>query len=546
MRVVPATVTERTTGSEAKVSRLLCGIQWGAAGVALHSLNLAESEHKRWGEIDFVLVGSPGILVIEVKGGDVSCRDGIWQYQDGFGRTVRRHESPLVQSKSAYFALMERYLLPRFGRELDTIATGFCAILAGATRKSIRPFLGSPEFPPDLWGCRDDVGDKGKLQAFIGRALAHWRERGNGKRGTLPDAVVNDVVSYLRPSFERVQPLSLALARVRQEQVELTQDQYNCLDHWEGARRLLVTGPAGCGKTFIAVEMVRRAVADGARVLLVTGTEGLALDLARHAFPKAAALSPFSRVHEQEARPPFDLLIVDEGQLALSDEGLGTLDRLVDGGLAGGRWAWFGDPTFQGNGSPGAEASLGRLRIYASVTPRLQQNCRNTPQVVAAVELCSGAPIGHALVKGAGPAVEYLDTPTVATVPALAATQLKKWVDAKVELQEILLLLGGGEPEAIAAEVGRVANLPVSPWHRVREGTVRSLGWASVDEFRGLEAPFVLLSGLDYEMPDADLQRLLYAGMSRPNLGLAVAVTTKTMERIRAFNAETSARLNRS
>jgi hypothetical protein len=42
---------------------------------AFHSLNLTHHAYKRFGEIDFVIVGRPGILVLEVKGGGghLSC-----------------------------------------------------------------------------------------------------------------------------------------------------------------------------------------------------------------------------------------------------------------------------------------------------------------------------------------------------------------------------------------------------------------------------------------------------------------------------------------
>src|SRR4029077_12827356 len=116
------------------------------------------------------------------------------------------------------------------------------------------------------------------------------------------------------------------------------------------------------------------------------------------------------------------------------------------------------------------------LRALASVTPKLQQNCRNTPQVVAAVELCSGAPIGHALVKGAGPAVEYLDVRAASAVPALAATQVRKWMEAGVDLREILLLLGRDESGAAAAEVGRVAGVQILPWEDARHVAAKALG----------------------------------------------------------------------
>jgi hypothetical protein len=515
---------------------LLRSVQWGESAVALHSLNLAEMEYKRWGEIDFVLVGRPGILVIEVTGGDVSCHGGIWRYEDGRGRVVKRHESPLAQCKDAYFSLMEKYLKMRFGHVFDDIVTGFCVILAGAPRKLLQPLLGGPDFPTRLVGSQRDVSDKGQFQAFLSSSLSHWRDLGGRRRGYLTDERVKQIVSYLRPEFERIQPLSLTLRTVRDEQVELTQDQYNCLDHWEGAERILVSGPAGCGKTFVAAEMARRAATNGSHIAFVTGTDALARELARESIPQGITLASYSTLSALERDAPFDMVIIDEGQLLLGASQLALLDRVLDGGLAAGCWAWFGDPTFQGDRSAESTRCLTQLRSLASVTPRLEQNCRNTPQVVAAVELCSGAPIGHARVKGSGPPVEYLEAPIPEAAPRAAALHLKGWLDEGVGLSEMVLLLAAGDVERFATEVGQTLSLPVLPWHQLRQHPMRALAWSTVEEFRGLEAPFVLLSSLESELADMELQRLLYAGMSRANLALAVAASHGTMERLRAFN----------
>ena len=81
-------------------------------------------------------------------------------------------------------------------------------------------------------------------------------------------------MSSLRPSFDRVPPLSLTLSLIREEQCELTEDQYKFLDYMENAPRVLCTGGAGCGKTFLAVEALRRDRDE--QPLLVTGTRTLA------------------------------------------------------------------------------------------------------------------------------------------------------------------------------------------------------------------------------------------------------------------------------
>ena len=115
MQVVPNQPHPESTGSERRVLKLLRGVDWGRSARALNSLNLADHVYQRWGEIDFLVVGSRGLIVIEVKGGSVSCSNGIWSYQDRLGRIVRRSKSPVVQAKDAYFSLLQNYVAPRMG-----------------------------------------------------------------------------------------------------------------------------------------------------------------------------------------------------------------------------------------------------------------------------------------------------------------------------------------------------------------------------------------------------------------------------------------------
>lgn len=65
----------------------------------LHSLGLMIHGRKPWAEIDFVLIGPPGVICLEVKGGLVGRRDGIWyttpQRGHHAGRPRRLKESPL-------------------------------------------------------------------------------------------------------------------------------------------------------------------------------------------------------------------------------------------------------------------------------------------------------------------------------------------------------------------------------------------------------------------------------------------------------------------
>ena len=93
---------------------LLEATDMGPYAMAFHSLNLSEHHYKVAGEIDFLVVTTDVVLVIEVKGGRVARRQGIWLYTDRFGTEHKNSEGPFRQATSAMFSLRDR-LVDRFG-----------------------------------------------------------------------------------------------------------------------------------------------------------------------------------------------------------------------------------------------------------------------------------------------------------------------------------------------------------------------------------------------------------------------------------------------
>src|SRR5271157_716034 len=86
-RMIP-TQYDRGTASaaEIRIFRLLENDPDTADWFAIHSLALSKRNNGPYGEIDFViLMPSGAVICLEVKGGRVSCEDGIWQTIDRFG-----------------------------------------------------------------------------------------------------------------------------------------------------------------------------------------------------------------------------------------------------------------------------------------------------------------------------------------------------------------------------------------------------------------------------------------------------------------------------
>src|SRR5712692_1544581 len=63
----------------------------------LHSLGVIGHRAKPWAEVDFVLVGPPGVFCLEVKGGRVQRHEGMWFFTDRFDPVTTKREGPFEQ-----------------------------------------------------------------------------------------------------------------------------------------------------------------------------------------------------------------------------------------------------------------------------------------------------------------------------------------------------------------------------------------------------------------------------------------------------------------
>jgi hypothetical protein len=504
-------------------------------------LNLADHAYQRWGEIDFLLVGEKGLLAIEVKGGEASCTGGKWRFEDRLGRAVVRSKSPMVQSKDAFFSLEKNYVSPRLGVSYcANIPAGFCVIFAGMSRHQLAGLLDSPEFPSALVGAREDLANASTLQKFLEGVAGYWTAKNAcGKR--IPEREVRALVALLRPEFEVVSPLKLSRERVEGEMLSLTDEQYAVLDHWEGAERIFCSSPAGCGKTLLVMEMLRRLAAAGVDARLLVGTNELAAALRSRSELSDRIVS----IEEVEAMAPetegrASVLLVDEGQQLLTSERLARIDAMVVGGLLDGRWAWFGDVNYQAPGSAEeAGAAAGRLAAAATVRPKLTKNCRNTPEIILATEMASGVPLGHALVRGRGLHPAMAAANDVRPLDQLIATQVAKWREEEIPLASITVLTDGELAESAVRAAAAIGGFAVVRWNAA---TVRqqAVAYADVEAFRGLESGFVILCLAGDYPTDGELGRRLYLGMTRGNFALSVFAPASTLGRVQSRMAESA------
>lgn len=335
VRILPQYVLDQDTrDGERHVRSLLSAAPASPGGFAVHSLNLPDHAYKRYGEADFVVVDRRGLLVLEVKGGIVRHEGGVWSFANDRGASRKRSKGPHRQAEAGVHALLRTLTRPRSPR---INVFGWAVVF---------PFTywttPHPEIPDAALMDRSVCGSVADFTAGLGRAFRWWRDRAevSGRdTGPLDPAALEP---FLVLEFRYAPAPARCAEAIEGDVVRLTELQADILEGLCANPRIPVEGGAGTGKTVLAAAAAREAAAAGRNVALVIAAPVLAAHLGE-TLAKISVLGP-----PAVARLPdrcLDVLVVDQGQEMANPTGLLEADRVLRGGLAGGNWRWFMDPT---------------------------------------------------------------------------------------------------------------------------------------------------------------------------------------------------------
>lgn len=522
MELLPKHLARSTTpAGEAHVRALLTRVFPGEPGVAFHSVNLPEHDYKRYGEADFVLVRKQAITVLEVKGGTVSCRNGVWEFHNGRGQKRSKAEAPNRQAQSAEWAvarLLKGAHLP------EPPVMGHAVVFPFTDWPRGR----HPELPDVLVLDRTDCASAERFGARIVEIETYWAARSTSS-GRVANAI--DVQAYadaIRPAFHAVECLSAVGSAVMNDAARLTLEQIRVLDAIETNPRIILEGPAGTGKTLLSVAWANAASQSGDRTFVVAPTEALRT-LFRQACPGVDVLSP-DELRRLPSAGMYSCGVVDEGQCVATADFLSCFGAALLGGLDQGRWRWSMDRINQLE-QPISEDLLDALRRSA-MTCHLGTNVRSARPIVDQVKVVLGADIqvGHGIHHGIAP--RFDDIPSSRMAEATAEL-VQRWMEHGLRPTDIAVLSTRHAIPSLAATIPCVQP-GLGIW-RDRTGVLVT----DPATFRGLESPWIVVA-LDDPSPDgAPIHRWLYLAMTRARVGLAMLIGDKAraeIERLERLN----------
>lgn len=530
--------------------------------VVLHSLGLAKHKYKLRAEIDFVVVCQKGILCFEVKGGRIKQEKGKWHFINKYDEVTIKSESPFEQASTAMFALRKK-IGEKFGWNSPHRRSimGYCAIFPDQLFS-----LESPEW--DLKRLFDKTQIGGDLQKLVDWQYDYSAEeiyRTTGNRCvTLESAQVKSLLHYLRPDFEIIPPLSSKINEDHDKLLKLTEEQYDVLDQIGINDRIIVTGSAGTGKTLLAVEKFKREVQNGKKVIYLCYNKLLARHIRKllnenleggvevhtlHGYTrKLIGLAGLNASHPDENdssfftekypdlfeqafvelfdSPPFDILIIDEGQDLNTESYIGMLDWLVQDGMKDGRWIWFEDNQQNIFKQDSDTVKQPVLKKYHPARFCLTSNCRNTKPISVFNSLATATEKQKCLVDS-----NLKVSPVFYTSNNHQRKKLEdiitRLLGGGVDPLDIVLLSPHIQAKSVLQGVEKIGGIPVKVYETHPNAAEKVLRFATIHKFKGLEAKIIIVTDVT-ELDSVNMRSLNYVAFSRPSACLEVLLHEDT------------------
>lgn len=522
----PPTLGPDAPASERRVFEALRALpdDW----LVIHSVKWQALRNRRQGdgEADFVLLHPRhGGIVLEVKGGGIDVRAGQWFSTDRNGAT---HEvkNPYEQ------AMVSKHALAAWIRQRVPAARDLTVCHA----------VSFPDITVDealfAYGPRPITIDRPRLddveRALVG-VVQHW-----GQRCELAPDVIGRLSDALAPTTHVRRRLRDDVGDANQELLVLTARQVQVFGAMRLNRRGRVLGPAGAGKTLLAMEKARQLAADGCRTLLtcfnaplasfmsaqlagnplvtIKHFHALCVNEARRAGVEVPAQIPDGwwtddapevlLAASQRSGLQFDALVVDEGQ-DFNSAWMTSLLALLT----------------QPDDSPAYVFMDSHQDLYVrncGFDPSwpilaLDTNCRNTLQVANRVRLVYGDPLDSLGVNGPEP--RYYNERSKA--------------DAIDRIQQLVARMLEGEglrPSQVVVLTDAVETVAELRQMAVADAVFTDIGGRGVVvetlwRFKGLEADVIVLLMTQQPPADAAHRALLYVGLSRPRVSLFVVTS---------------------
>ena len=500
--------------------------------VVFHSYRwLGEINQRRSeGEADFVVLHpQKGILSIEVKAGSIAYYNGNW-IQTNRHTKESKIIDPVGQAAESQYRI-QNYLRRHFNGQIPVVGRA-----VGVPSVSIHDKITLP-----LEVNRDIIFDVGSLDnpaKDLDKAFSYWKLN-LGVRGT--ELCIHDfknVIKLLMPSFKIVESVASTAFESKRSYIQMTRQQASILNFLQEQPTAVIHGPAGTGKTMLAIEKANMLASKGEKVLYLCFNEFLVSYLKEHYKDTgiifhnirslAEELMPHVECSISEIIPRFteyfqkeyddclwsyNNVVIDEGQ-DIPESILEHISILTD--MLNGHYYVFYDK----NQYIMMHKSTYWLDTYGDCRLVLYKNCRNTAEIARTI----GTTVENIKkdvyindLSGIIPKGSFYKTPK--ELIAVVSDFVTRMLQDKLKVEDVVILTIDSVKKSMLQNNMHIGSIPIST--TPKKGHIL---FTSVRKFKGLEAKAILLIDIYVDKLDDELhKRLIYVGCSRANTYLQMA-----------------------
>ncbi|MBQ7352731.1 MAG: hypothetical protein IJW54_01880 [Clostridia bacterium] len=522
--------------------------------VVLHSLGIANHRTVLYGELDFFVIAPRlGVFALEVKGGRVSCNEGVWSFTNKYGKTTSKTRGPFAQANEGMFSLIDAVKL-KFGQRhrLSNLLFG-----TGVVFPDIEFQVDGTEGEQwQVFDMRDGMAVGSYIRRLSQNVKRKWEEQfGYFPEDKLPDAKdVKELASMLRGNFDKVMSIGKKIAYAEEALITLTEEQFRCLDQLEDNPRCLIRGAAGTGKTLLAIEEVKRSVALGQKVAFFCYNSMLAnwlkllfedvvpemqpafigtihswlLQVANSAGANIRpGIDELDEFYKKElpllaldaldlCHVSYDKIVIDEAQDILGTDSFEVLDAVLKGGLERGKWAIFGDFTRQAiyQNADKVDDIIEKLDNRTSfIRFKLKINCRNTKFIGDEIKCITGFDSGaYIWSKIEGVPVEHKIFSSQDEQKQQLEDLICKLIADGISAENITILSPYKRENSVVADI---SNVKIKDYTPKTEGKVT---FSTIQAYKGLENTVIIMTDIE----SFEHEQLMYVGLSRARSGLFI------------------------
>jgi superfamily I DNA/RNA helicase len=411
-----------------------------------------------------------------------------------------------------------------------------------------------------------DCNDGKNIRDFIIRLFTGAKKKWEKHYGSLDESRLPSIedVQYistlLRGDFDKVMLISTQLKYADEALIELTKEQYRCLDQIDDNPRCLIQGSAGTGKTLLAIEETKKAVSKGKKVALFcfntnlgewmkfhfsnmrenlhpayVGTfhkymlkiikeKGLYLkcpveeDLLAQFFNQAVP-DMAKKVLQNSRANTFDKIIIDEAQDLIKPGYLEVMNACLKKGFERGSWTMFGDFSMQvifSNDRTGDEIKELLEERASFIKFKLTINCRNTKPIREEIETITGVKSSLTSWKTVeGPPVEYITYSSPEKQRYKLEKLLKLLLENNISKDEITILSPNRREISVVSTIHgfNIKDFQISGKNNITFCTIQA--------YKGLENKVIIITDID----TFQNKLLMYVALSRARSGLYIMIS---------------------